>query len=684
MLLRTVYLFLFLLQSSLFFGQDTTSVELLPVEIRAERAYASEKISLSRSHFLSAPASFDDPSRLLMKYPGFSVSNDQNNAIIYDGLPSHYSTWSLYGAQIANPNHLSNAGTANDRPSRSSGGVNMFSGQVIGELDYHTGSSGPAHGIGGVADMSIRTPFQNSITANLSLIGLEAGIDRVLDDGKSSLLANYRYSTVGLLDRIGVELGDEIINYQDAIINFKKKWSDKEISVVAIYGKSSNDHTATKLQSDDDAIFKDIQDINYGAYNLTSAIHLKAASYQLTLAYSSRDENKSNRYEWNDKLERSTSNVSDKIISLYLLSKVMTGKFRLQFKLNGSFYNQWVRYINSRDRIEFLPSPWPENGSIHERSIFFNENYYDLRPSMVVNYSLNSNHKLELASQLYYNSFNSKMIPLFDFSYESTNTTWVNRISFGKNAQMQSPEILGANNTDFTIGSSTNRFLPALESYYGSLYSNYKNIGVRMSIRKLLDVTGNFRNDLMSLNDLSVIPIEIKNQFSDVIIGSASVFGKLNIGEYNVNSTLTIMDAMSNGDYKQIPYNYGQKWNISVDKKFIFNEKKSLRISMLYTIRNGYYQDVINEEESRDQHITVYGSLASEESNVFRLSNYSRLDLRLSYIKKGKWKNVISLDIQNVLNRQNDAYYYFDPVLDETVLQKQLGLIPILSWRVVF
>jgi len=121
-----------------------------------------------------------------MKYPGFSVSNDQNNAIIYDGLPSHYSTWSLYGAQIANPNHLSNAGTVNDKPSRSAGGVNIFSGQVIGGLDYYTGIDGPAHGIGGVADMSLRSPYQNSITANLSLIGLEAGIDRVFDEGNSA------------------------------------------------------------------------------------------------------------------------------------------------------------------------------------------------------------------------------------------------------------------------------------------------------------------------------------------------------------------------------------------------------------------------------------------------------------------------------------------------------------------
>ena len=189
------------------------------------------------------------------------MSNDQNNAIIYDGLPSHYSTWSLYGAQIANPNHLSNAGTVNDKISRSAGGVNIFSGQVIGGLDYHTGIDGPANGIGGVADMSLRSPYQNSITANLSLIGLEAGIDRVFDEGNSSLLANYRYSTVGLLGQMGVDFGGDKITYQDVLAEYKTKWRDQEIIVTCAYGKSSNNFERQLLQSDSSATFKEIQDI---------------------------------------------------------------------------------------------------------------------------------------------------------------------------------------------------------------------------------------------------------------------------------------------------------------------------------------------------------------------------------------------------------------------------------------
>ena len=672
--------FFFLIHSIFLCAQDSTSLELLPVEIRAERSYSLSNISLSRSDFLSAPASFDDPSRLLMKYPGFSVSNDQNNAIIYDGLPSHYSTWSLYGANIANPNHLSDAGTSNDRPSRSAGGVNMFSGQVIGGLDYHTGVDGPAHGIGGVANMSMRSPYQNSVTANISLIGLEAGVDRVFDNGNASLLTNYRYSTVGLLDKLGVELGDEIINYQDIITEYKKKWNSKEIRATVIYGKSSNSHVSTKLQGDQDAVFKDIQDVIYDANNLTSAIHLKADSYQLTLAYSSRDESKDSRYILDEDTESIRTSIMEDVFSIYLLKNIQVKNISFDFKLNSSFYNQKSRSTNSRDYFNFGQFI---NSGYYLRSIFFIEKYFDLRPAIVANYKLNDNHKLELSTQLFYNSYNKKTIPLMHIGYHASMKGWSVQLDVGKNAQMQTPEILGVIYNGFTIDNYANQSLPPIESIYGNVSVNYKNVGLRLAVKEVSDVTGNVRNDLMSLNAISAIPIEMKDQFSDVIIGSASVFGKMNIGEYNVNSTLTLMDVMSNGDYKQIPYNFGNKWNISIDRKFKVGENKALRAVMAFTHRNGYYQDVINISESRKQHVTVYGSDFNIPSTITRLGNYQRLDLRISYIKKGKWKNVISLDIQNVLNRQNDAYNYFDPLLDEVQLQKQLGLIPILSWRVI-
>jgi len=112
-------LLILLLYTALASGQtlDYISDSLsTPIEIKTSRSYDNGVVTLGRSQFLSFPASFDDPARLLLKYPGISTPNDQANAVIYHGLPSHMHQWQLYGARTLNPNHLSNAGTANDGP----------------------------------------------------------------------------------------------------------------------------------------------------------------------------------------------------------------------------------------------------------------------------------------------------------------------------------------------------------------------------------------------------------------------------------------------------------------------------------------------------------------------------------------------------------------------------------------
>ncbi|MFN8337850.1 MAG: hypothetical protein U0T36_02405 [Saprospiraceae bacterium] len=49
-------------------------------------------------------------------------------------MPPEFSRWQLFGADIVNPNHLANAGTANDLATGNAGGVNALSGSVLGLL----------------------------------------------------------------------------------------------------------------------------------------------------------------------------------------------------------------------------------------------------------------------------------------------------------------------------------------------------------------------------------------------------------------------------------------------------------------------------------------------------------------------------------------------------------------------
>ncbi|MDF1865514.1 MAG: carboxypeptidase-like regulatory domain-containing protein, partial [Saprospiraceae bacterium] len=56
------------------------------------------------------PATFNDPVRLAMSYPGVVSLNDQANGISIRGNSPNAMQWRLEGVEIVNPNHLSNAG----------------------------------------------------------------------------------------------------------------------------------------------------------------------------------------------------------------------------------------------------------------------------------------------------------------------------------------------------------------------------------------------------------------------------------------------------------------------------------------------------------------------------------------------------------------------------------------------
>lgn len=658
-------------------AQDTTSVKLLPVEITDRKVYTPEKISLSRSNFLSAPATFDDPSRLLMRYPGFTVSNDQNNAILFEGLPSHFSTWSLYGAQITNPNHLSNAGTPNDRASRSAGGVNMFSGQVIGGLDYHTGTDSPAHGIGGVADLSIRSPYQNSVTANISLIGMEAGLDQVYSDGNSSLLANYRYSTIGILDKLGVELGDEIINYQDALAEYRKKFNNIEIRFTAVYGKSSNNHEASALQGADNIGFKNIQDIEYSSTNNAWTANIKSDTYFITFAYSSRHNNRSSNFIFDDRDELILSNSKENIFSFYVQKEWIKNNYRIFFSTNANRFKNRIVDQNSRN-FNF-------NRQDFEREIFFNDHYLELRPKVLMDWSFGKHQKIKFGSYTYSNTRTDEFFLLPFISYHSRIKSINAIFSFQNDRQSIAPEILGMQgyfqnaffeNIDLkSMNSSVFKLDLNTVDHGVVLFSNYLyNTPVSSTLSQLGDVR------IFGLDEIGNLPIEEYSATNDVVTFGVKMYTSFDLLGFRCNANYTWMDSQMNAKANsEVPLDFSNALNVSIDKSFYFSKRKSLRITTSYHFRNGFQSLNIDLEESRQRLQTVYSGI-----DLSRLNNYQRLDLRLSFVKKGKWKNVISLDVQNVLNRQNDAFYYFDPLLDEVQLQRQLGLIPILSWRVVF
>ena len=627
-------------------AQDTLLQEtLLPIEIMESRDQEKEIVRLQRNHFLSYPASFDDPSRLLMKFAGFSPLNDQSNAIIYRGLPPHYTKWNLYGAEIVNPNHLSNAGTISDRTSRSAGGVNMFSGQVIGRMDY-TGPSSLSHvgdAVAGISDIQFRRSYRDQYFINLGLIGLEVGIERV--NQNSNFLANYRYSTLGVLSGLGVDLGEDNIGYQDAVVNYRKEqFLNGTVNLYGSWGYSKNEHPAIEDQSEWDEI-KDLQDIFYD--NTIGIIGANYSSennaFDLTFNYSFKDElRESFPTEGFDLIDPDFFSLNERLLS-------MSARFKVGYLSIRQLINHRNVGINLSNRENNLMS----------------------RTGLLLDLDLTNLIDLQLRTDIVYDQWSDQwsIEPGVRFTY----LDW--EASVRINSMAISPELYffsGKQKIDrpgaFNFSLAINKPL-RVEGFFHLLYD--------IPFTEEGDV---FYSDLVS-QDIGFASNELSGQ-------QAFIYGMNAQYQWDISTSSslrfngTLFSNKADGgddDLYDNPYAFGHILNAQWSKTFTVGDQKYLKLATAFHLRGGERRHLINLMRSQDQGSTVF-----DYSDPFaeRLESYQRMDLRINYvIGSGTGKQVISLDIQNVLSRMNDSYSYFDPYIGTVLTQSQLGIIPILSYR---
>ncbi|HPH46927.1 MAG TPA: carboxypeptidase-like regulatory domain-containing protein, partial [Chryseolinea sp.] len=246
------------------------------------------------------PANFFDPVRMATSYPGVVAANDQGNAIIVKGNSPNGLLWRLNGLDIVNPNHLANAGTLSDKPISNGGGVNILSAQMLDRTQFYTGAFPAAYGnaLSGILDMNLREGNKNKMegTAQASLLGLDLSLETPMSKSQSaSALVNYRYSTVGLLSKLGVQFGDEEISFQDLSMNlsFDQKNGGK-ISVFGFYGDSKNKFEAKEPADWEED--KDKYNINYKsttyAIGMNYVVPIGRGSLFAGVAYSSSDQSR--------------------------------------------------------------------------------------------------------------------------------------------------------------------------------------------------------------------------------------------------------------------------------------------------------------------------------------------------------------------------------------------------------
>ncbi|MBK8564161.1 MAG: TonB-dependent receptor [Saprospiraceae bacterium] len=694
---------------------------LQTVVVKASSLSNSSDAPINRLNFsveeqFRFPGTNFDPARLAMAYPGVAGENDGTNIISVRGNSPNALQWRLEGVEIVNPNHTANAGTFGDRPTGAGGGVNILSAQLLGGSSMLTGAFPAQYGnaIGGIMDMSFRkgNDQHHELIAQAGFIGIEAAVEgpvsvggrqsavgsqgaaidesRIPNPESPSFLANYRYSFTGLLTAMGADFGDEETAFQD--VAFHVALPGKKGGNLTLFGMGGKSSTLYRSPTDSATIEKELFNIDFqskmGAAGLTYVKPLGKRSVWQTVAILSALEHVrtadflANGARWEDDLmqERKASFAS-------VFTQKIDGSNRIKIGVEAMNYRGEYESLFIRPTLQ-----WQNGGSAEGWLV---QPYFDWQMDF---------GRLELTAGIHasvYTVLRDEVLPepRLSLSYQLGQGRL--NLSYGLHSQLL-PLQLNALKSKFQtappavprahhiVAGYQNSLGKSLifkaEAYYQHLLDQpvYETPNGTISLLNLMDFSQAYFN-----TTVGIVPDDFKS------IGQGRNYGiDLSLQKYLTDrfffllagsiyhSEYTDKAPKNQHSWRSTRFDGGYTMNLTGGREFL--KQKSGKtiingISSRAVWLGGFRETPILEHVSAEQGYTVFNLT---DANILKLDDYIRLDLRFykKWNKTGK-NSMLSLDIQNLTNRKNIQYHYFDTVQGKILEKRQLGLIPIMTWR---
>jgi hypothetical protein len=174
----------------------------------------------------------NDPARMVGTFAGVATDPMGNNTIVVRGNSPKGVQWRLEGMEIPNPNHFSDDGSTG-------GPINVLNSDMIDDSDFYTGAFGAEYGnvTSAVFDMRLRkgNDRKREYTLKAGVLGTDLTAEGPLPGVEGgSYLANYRYSTLALLDEAGIVDYDGVPRYTDAA--FHLRMPSKALGTFSLFG----------------------------------------------------------------------------------------------------------------------------------------------------------------------------------------------------------------------------------------------------------------------------------------------------------------------------------------------------------------------------------------------------------------------------------------------------------------
>ena len=647
----------------------------------------------------------NDVSRMAANYAGVCTSNDALNDIVIRGNSPSGLLWRLEGVDIPNPNHFGQLGATG-------GPVSMLNNNVLSNSDFMTGAFPAEYGnaYSGVFDLKMRNGNyeKHEFLGQVGFNGFELGAEGpVFKNNNSSYIINYRYSTIGALQAMGISVGTgkAVPNYQD--LTFKLNFPTKNIGKITIFGLGG------------------ISDINF--------------------LYSERDTTEEDdnvyAYENRDVLSKSKMGIIG-VSHTYIINNTTYSKLIIGA---STMINENV--VDSVSTVTNIPGPYIRMDLTDSR-IF--GNFY-------INKKINSHHNFRIGVNVKRNSMN-----LIDSVYKASDDRFVTRIDnndftylyeaffqwqykltdnliFNPGIHYQQLALNNSSSIEPRFGIKWN--LSNTQSFglaYG-LHSICQPLSVYFKQVELPDLGYSRPNEdldftkshhfVMGYNLQINKNLRFKTEayyqdiFQAVVEPNESAYSILNSNSF----TRFTPDSLINGGSGA---NYGIEFTVErfMDRGFYYLLTTSLYESkykgsdgiLRNTAFNGNY--VVNAlagkefELSSNKGKTKYkkviaidgkltwagglrytpvdittsienGQTELDQTRPFskQFDDYIRPDIRIAFRLDGKKiSQELAFDIQNFINRKNPYMMTFNAETGEEKLIYQLGIFPMVQYRIVF
>lgn len=636
-------------------------------------------------------ATLGDPARQALNFAGVTGNgNDLSNEIVVRGNSPRGFLWRLEGIEIPNPNHFAYLGN-------SVGSVSMLSSNILSTSDFFTAAFPGEYGnsTSGVFDLGFRKGNNEKSETRIALgfLGLEIAREGPISKKQgSSYVFNYRYSTLSILNSLGIKVaGEAFPNYQD--LSFNVNLPTKKMGVFNIYGLGGS--SALTYSSDADYGYGLIREtaeeraqtaiagLKHILFVSDRAFFKTSVNFSLKKAEVTEQEKKEGYlYKYLENTEFQGMRFS------LLYNHKFNAKHTLQTGLILSHLNEKVKNHEIDEGIEMVYDNFKENTNqlqtyiqwkwrLH-KNITMNSGLhtlyyqytqkYSVEPRLAFRWMYSKNRSFTLGMGLY-----SRAEDLYVYLIEKEDASG--------NKSRPNSDLGLSKSAHFVLGHNWN-------------INQHTSLKMEAYFQHLYDLPSDSSSQFISINIKDVFEYQSVDNVTNG--GTGRNFGiEFTLERFLYNNFYYLLTtswyesqySFDNKTFFNTRYNGNYIANALIGKDFKVGKKKAnaIGVNMKVTYAGGQRYTAVNKQMSIENGEIIYSDIPYTE----KAKEYFRIDVGFNY--KANFKkttHIISLNIQNVTNRLNE----FEPdyklsdsnnsISKEVITQN--GIIPVLKYSIDF